>query len=583
MATVDAGELLARTLVAAGVRDVFALHGGHLDSFLKGCSRHGVRLIDTRHEATAGHAAEAYARTTGRIGVCAITAGPGFTNSYTAIVQAFVNAVPILFITSSPPLRETQLNVLQGGFDQVAAAAPVTKWAHRVTNPERVPDLVSLAMRTAYGGRPGPVLLEIPIDVFFTPIDERRATRPTGFRVERPAPAPAALQRALDVLRRARRPMLLLGGGALFPMCHDVVLRLADTTGIPIFTTGKAYGMLPADHPSNCGGPAGLDALRAAGTPPDVVMLLGARQGMFAGGRGFGVLPEDATLIQVDIDPAEIGRIRPVEVAIAAGCRETLEAMLDAGVAWPDWRAWADRVRATPSPIERELSSESVIAEDGRLHPFHATIALVDALGPDTIYALDGGEMGAWLGMVARSTVPGGVMRSGYLGTLGHSFGFAIGAQVAHPDRRVVQIAGDGAFGFHLQQVDTMVRHDLPIVSVVYNNVSWGMSLHGQEAMFGRGSGMISRLRDTDYDRVAIALGASGERVGDFEAIRPAVRRALDARRTAVLNLEISGDVVHPAMREMVRQPGPDVEVVIPYYESIPVLPTPGESVANRT
>ena len=581
MAKVDAGELLARTLVSAGVRDVFALHGGHLDSFLQGCSRNGVRLIDTRHEATAGHAAEAYARTTGRIGVCAITAGPGFTNSYTAIVQAFVNAVPILFITSSPPLRETELNVLQGGFDQVAAAAPVTKWAHRVTNPERVPDLVSLAMRTAYGGRPGPVLLDIPIDVFFTPIDERRATRPTRFQVERPAPAPAVLRRALDVLGRAQRPVLLLGGGALFPPCHDVVRRFADATRVPIFTTGKAYGMLPADHPSNGGGPAGLGALQAAGTPPDVVVLLGARQGMFAGGRGFGLLPEDATLIQVDVDPTEIGRIQPVEVAIAAGCREMLQAMLDDARAWPDWGAWAERVRATPSPTEQALSSESVIAEDGRLHPFHATKALVDALGPDTIYALDGGEMGAWLGMVARSTVPGGVMRSGYLGTLGHSFGFAIGAQVAHPDRRVVQIAGDGAFGFHLQELDTMVRHELPIVCIVYNNVSWGMSLHGQEAMFGRGSGVISRLRDTDYDRVGTAFGAYGERVRDFEEIRPAVRRALDARRPAVLNLEISGDVVHPVMREMVRQPGPGVEVVIPYYESVPVLPALVETAAS--
>ena len=190
MATVNAGQLLARTLAEADIADVFALHGGHLDTFLQGCREHGVRLIDTRHEATAGHAAEAYARTTGRVGVCAVTAGPGFTNAFTALANAYLDAVPIVVLTSSPPLREAERNVLQGGFDQLAAAAAVTKWAHRVTHPERVPELLALALRTAYGGKPGPVLLEVPIDVFFTPVDERLVPRPTGFAVERPARPP---------------------------------------------------------------------------------------------------------------------------------------------------------------------------------------------------------------------------------------------------------------------------------------------------------------------------------------------------------------------------------------------------------
>ena len=569
MAKVDAGELLARTLVQAGVQDVFALHGGHLDSFLQGCQRHGIRLIDTRHESTAGHAAEAYARTTGRIGVCAVTAGPGFTNSFTSIANAYLDAIPVLFITSSPPLREAELNVLQGGFDQVAAATPVTKWAHRVTNPERIPDLVSLAIRKAYGGRPGPVLLDIPIDVFFTPVEERLATNPTGFQVERPAPAPRVLAEALALLRQAQRPAMIVGGGVLFPPCSAEIRSFADATGIPVFTTGKAHGMLPADHPANCRGTSGMGMLSAMGFAPDVVLLMGALQGLHTGGRSGRAIPGEAKLIQVDIEPAEIGRIREADVAIAAGCRETILAMLADPGPWPDRSAWTARAKAASAPFEQPFTAVPVVAPGGRLHPFHVAKAIFDTLGPDPIVILDGGEAPLWASTFLGSTLPGGVLTNGYLGALGVGFGFAIGAQVAHPERRVVQIAGDGAFGFHALELDTLVRHNLPVVTIVFNNTVWGMSIHGQEAAFGAGSGVISSLGDADYERVASAFGGYGERVSNFEQVGPAVQRALDSGLPGVVNVEIAPEVVHPVTTFMVGAASIPGEVVIPYYENI--------------
>ena len=579
MAKVDAGELLARALAAAGVHDVFALHGGHLDSFLQACPRNGIRLIDTRHESTAGHAAEAYARTTGQVGVCAITAGPGFTNSYTSIANAYLDAVPVLYITSSPPLREVELNVLQGGFDQVAAATPVTNWAHRVTSPERIPDLVSLALRKAYGGRPGPVLLEIPIDVFFTPVDERLATPTTGFDVSRPAPAPEVLRRALDLLRQAERPAIVAGGGTLFPSCAAELRQLADRTRIPVYTTGKAHGMLPVEHPANCRGAGGLGMLQTTGAAPDLVLLLGARQGMYTGGRSGRIIPNAAKLIQVDIEAAEIGRIRAADVAIAAGCRETLQAMLADPAPWPDWSAWADRAKAASGPFEQPFASLPAAAASGRLHPFHAAKAAFDSFGPDVIVTIDGGETGAWSGMFSRSSAPGGVLTNGYLGALGVGFGFAVGAQVAHPERRVVQVAGDGAVGFHLQEIDTMVRHNLPIVTIVFNNTAWGMSIHGQEGIYGAGAGVISRLKDTNYEQVAIALGGYGERVGNFEQIGPAIQRSLASGLPALVNLEIAPDVVHPLMGMMVGPASRPGEIVIPYYENIPPPPEDGAAI----
>src|SRR5258708_354084 len=218
MARITGGAALAKSLRALGVTEVFTLHGGHLDSFLVACPDEEIRLTDTRHEATAGHAAEAYARATGKIGVCVITAGPGFANSLTAMVDAWLDAVPVLFIAGSPPLREVATNPLQGGFDQVAMAAPVTKWSHRITNAERIADLVDKAVRTALTGRPGPVFLEVPIDVMFAPLAAEALALPQRPALaSRPAPTPPAVEAILTLLAEAPRPPGSLGGGAPSP------------------------------------------------------------------------------------------------------------------------------------------------------------------------------------------------------------------------------------------------------------------------------------------------------------------------------------------------------------------------------
>lgn len=414
------------------------------------------------------------------------------------------------------------------------------------------------------------MLLEIPIDVFFARVDERLVSRTTGFDVARPAPNPEPLRQALDILRQAERPALVAGGGTLFPSCSDEIRLLADRTGIPVYTTGKAHGMLPVGHPSNCRGAGGLGILQAMGAPPDVVLLMGARQGMYTGGRSQRVIPPSATLIQVDLDPGEIGRIREADVGIAAGCRETLQAMLNDPGAWPDWSIWAARAKAAGGAAEGPFTSLSATTPSGRIHPFFAAKAAFDAFGSDAIVTIDGGETSAWAGMFSRSSVPGGVLTNGYLGALGVGSGFAIGAQVAHPERRVVQVAGDGAVGFHLLEVDTMVRHGLPIVTIVFNNTAWGMSIHGQEGIYGSGSGVIASLNDTSYERVAIALGGYGERVGNFEDVGPAIQRSMASGLPSVVNLEIAPDVVHPIMSMMVGPAAAPGETVIPYYENIP-------------
>lgn len=568
--TVNGGELLARALSDGGITEVFTLHGGHLDAFYVACGDHGIRLTDTRHESSAGHAADAYARLTGNVGVCVVTSGPGFTNAYTAIVNAYLDRTPTLFIVGAPPLRETETNPLQGGFDQVAAAEPVTKWAYRLTEARRIPEIVALAIRKATSGAPGPVLLEVPIDVMFGQTDAAAVRRPaTGAVPSAPAPDRAAVQQALDVLAEAKNPVIISGGGVVFARAAEELVSFAETVGVPVFSPGKSDGAIPAGHRLAAGGLLALGALPMLGAPtPDVVLLLGARTGMFTGGRA-SMFP-GARIIQVDLDAAEIGRMHDVAVPIVADCRATLEALTAAAAerSWPDWSEWVS-VATGAQRFHEALYTDDTTAS-GRIHPYFAAKAVVESCPPGTIFVLDGAEAPAWAEFFARTEIPSGVLRLGYLGALGVGPGFAIGAARAHPDAPVVLITGDGAAGFHPQEFDTMARHGMPVVTVVFNNAVWGMSIHGQQAVYGEKCAVVTELADSAYEKVAEAFGGHGERVRTADAIPDAMRRALSAGVPTCLNLEIDPAVVHPLTTMMLGDVKATDEIVIPYYENLP-------------
>lgn len=568
--TVSGGDLLARALADAGVAEVFTLHGGHLDAFLVACGKYDVRLTDTRHESSAGHAADAYARVTGSLGVCVVTSGPGFTNAYTAIANAYLDRTPTLFIVGGPPLRESETNPLQGGFDQVAAAAPVTKWAYRLTEAARIPEIVSLAVRKATTGAPGPVLLEVPIDVMFGEADEAEVRYPARYALDaRSVPSDSVVHQALDVLQGAQHPVIVIGGGVTFSRAADALVAFAETVGVPVFYPGKSDGAIPASHRLAAGGLLGLGALSALGAPtPDVVLLVGARAGMFTGGRA-SMFP-GARIVQVDLDAAEIGRMQDVAVAIVADCRETLRALQAAAADrdWPDWSEWV-HTAVQAQQFHRALYPDAA-TPSGRMHPYFAARAVVEACPPGTTFVLDGAEAPAWAEFFATTETVGGVLRLGYLGTLGVGPGFAIGAARARPAAPVVLITGDGAAGFHLGEFDTMARHGMPVLTVVFNNAIWGMSVHGQQAVYGDGGVVVSELADSSYEKVAEAFGGYGERVGEVDEIAAAVQRAFAAQVPACLNLEIDPHTVHPLTTMMLGDVTATDAIVVPYYENLP-------------
>jgi acetolactate synthase-1/2/3 large subunit len=580
MASVDGGELFVRMLERAGIDTVFTLHGGHLDAILQAAAAHEIRLIDMRHEQAAGHAADGWARTTGRVGVAIVTAGPGFTDCVTAIANAYLDCVPTLFVAGAAPLREAETLPLQGGLDQVAVATPITKWAHRVTHTERIPDLTAQALRIASSGRPGPVFLEIPIDVLFSRVEEESAPMPSR-TVPDTAPAPPAevIDQVIAMLEGAERPAILVGGGAWFSGCEAELRTFAERTRIPVFSNGKAHGLLPASHPLCGRGFTNLAIAAGVGASADLALVLGARLGLFAGGRGARLIPAGAKLVQVDIAAEEIGRNREADLAIVADCRETLRALnaVAAGRSWPERDEWRQAVQGVATG-HRTAFSAALQQDKPPIHPYRLATEVAKALPEHAIVTADGGETSSWMDMVADVHHAGHWLSHGYLGCLGTGMPFAIAAQVAHPEKPVLCIIGDGSVGLNFSEFDTMVRHQLPIVTVVNNDQIWGMSAHGQDLIYGEGRRVVTELGATRYDLAAAGFGCHAEHVVEPQDLPAALARAFASGKPACINVMSDPSVIAPVTLAMVGgarsekptdRDGGDGSIPIPYYEDL--------------
>ncbi|MCZ2110923.1 MAG: thiamine pyrophosphate-binding protein, partial [Dehalococcoidia bacterium] len=355
MALIGGGEMLVRALEQQGVREVFALSGGHLDPIFQACDQHGFRLVDTRHEAAAAHMADGFARTTGRPGVAIVTAGPGVANAVTGVANAWMDAIPMICIGGRSPLRDEDRLSLQN-LDQVGLMSPITKWARTVFHPERIPEYIAMAWRHAVSGRPGPVFLDIPVDILYTPAEESNLPAYEHFAPEgRPAASVASIERALDALCAAERPCILAGGGVMFSGAQDELREFAAMARIPVLANSKARGAVSERTDLGYGsfGFIAHPLLHAqAGGPPDVILMLGARVGMFTGSSGGvgqpSVIPPNATLIQLDIEPEEIGRIRDVQIGLVGDIRESLRILIERarGRQFRDHERWISALAA---------------------------------------------------------------------------------------------------------------------------------------------------------------------------------------------------------------------------------------------
>ncbi len=579
MGTIAGGEMLVRALESQGVREVFALSGGHLDPIFQACYEHDVRLIDTRHEAAATHMADGFARVTGRPGVAFVTAGPGVANAITGVANAWMDAVPMVCIGGRSPVRDEDRLALQN-LDQVALMAPITKYARTVIQPERIPEYVAAAWRHAVSGRPGPVFLDIPVDVLFTPVDEERVPTYQRFAPEgRPAASAESVDRALDALCAAERPAIIAGGGLRFSDGQDVLREFASLARIPVFGNPKGRGAVSERTDLGYGNPGLManPAVRAAaGGPPDVVLLIGARVGMHTGSSGGpqapSLIPADATLIQVDIEPEEIGRIREVQIGLVGDARETLRLFIDRsrGRQLRDHERWIDAL-VSARTAARGVFEEPASRPEPPIHQARLAREVADFLDGDSVLVADGGETSQWMSGQAVVESTGSYLTHGYLGCLGVGIPFGLAAKVACPERRVLTIIGDGSAGLNIAEFDTAVRHEIPLVTVINNDQGWGMIRHGQLQRYERTVG--AELGSVRYDLVAAGFGAHAELVTEPEEIRPGLERAFASGRPACLN--VMTDPTQPYRAPGARQPTAEQrraqeettkEVELPYY-----------------
>jgi len=548
MPMVTGGELLVRTLLRANVKNIFGLHGAHLETIFQSCLDHHIPITDTRHEVAAGHAAEGYARATRSLGVAMATAGPGFTNIITSMANAYLDRTPVLYISGSSGLNQAETNTLQSGLDQVAVATPITKWAHRITVAQDIPRLVAQAVRLATSSPTGPVLLDMPMDVLITQVDEASVSVPENVLVDsRALPEPRAVDEALKLLASAARPVIMVGAAAYFSDAGAELRAFVEATGVPVFSDFQAHGLLPSNHPLYGGTFHKMADLSAPDQRPDLVLAVGVRFGLFTLGMSDLAVPLAAKIIHIEVDPKEIGRLRQVAVPIVADPRETLRAMnLSAkSQKWPDRSRWQQTVRN--AKVERCKRMQKDLERVGPpMHPLQAVSAIVDNIAEDTIIIGDGAEAYHWMNEVIRQKHPGSYITHGFLGAVGFGLGLSLGAQVAHPKRPVLCLVGDGAIGFTIAEFDTMVRRNLPIVAVVMNNHSWAASQHFQEIVSGKNRLSATELRDANYHEVAAAFGAHGQRVTDVKDLGPAIKAAFASGKPACINVSIDVAPIPP-------------------------------------
>jgi acetolactate synthase-1/2/3 large subunit len=533
------GRLVARRLKAHGITKLFTLSGGHLFSIYDGCREEGIELVDVRHEQTAAFAAEGWAKVTRELGVCALTAGPGVTNGMSAIASAGQNDSPILVLGGRAPQMRWGQGSLQE-IDHVPFVRPLAKLAATPESTSEIPGLVDDAIRAALTPHTGPAFVDFPLDHVFmsAPDPEAAAVAPRPWTG--PAADGPALSRAAVLLGEAERPAIMAGTGLYWGRGEEQLRRLAEDLGIPVFLNGLGRGCLPADHELF------FSRARGAGLgQADVVLVIGVPLDFRL---GFGAaIAADAEIVVIDV--AEPRREHPREVA--AELYGALPATLDAlrELAGGDWdrsarAAWVSALRATE---DEKRAGEAAQLADPRapLHPMRIYGELAQVLDRNAIIIGDGGDFVSYAGRVVNSFEPGCWLDPGPYGCLGTGPGYALAAKLAKPDRQVVLLLGDGAFGFSGMDFDTLARHNVPVVAIVGNNGIWALEKHPMEALYGYS--VAADLRpETRYDQMAAALGCEGELVKTPDELRPALERGLASTRPTVINVLTDPTIAYP-------------------------------------
>jgi acetolactate synthase I/II/III large subunit len=536
------GHLVAKALKNEGVDTIFTLCGGHIIDIYDGCIDEGIRIIDVRHEQVAAHAADGYARQTGRLGCVVTTAGPGCTNAVTGIATAFRSESPVLHIGGQGALTQHKMGSLQD-LPHVDLMTPITKFAATVPATERVADMIAMAAREAFSGAPGPVYLEIPRDVLDREVDMAKAIipQPGKYRAStRSLGDPRDIEKLADILVDAERPAILYGQQVWTARGHEQAIALLRELDIPGYFNGASRGLLPPGDPHHFDRTrtqafANADVIVIVGTPFDFRMGYGKR------------ISKELKLIQIDMDYATVGKNRDISLGLVGDPGVILGAVLQAA----SGRIKTGKRQARQQWLKQLDDAEKAATEklmplfksnNTPIHPYRVAWEINEFLKDDTIYIGDGGDVVTISAQAVRPRRPGQWMDPGALGSLGVGTGFAIAAGLAHPSKEVLCYYGDGSFGMTAFDMETANRFGVPYLAVIGNNSAMNQIRYGQLAKYGEQRGNVGNLLgDVPFGKFAEMLGGYGEEVRDPAQIAPALQRARESvrrlHRSAVINI----------------------------------------------
>ena len=520
---------------------IFTLVGDHLNEVLSVAAARGLKIIDFRHESGVTHAADCWARLTRKPALSLVTGGPGHTNALTGIATAQLSGSPLIAVSGAPAINMRGRVVFQD-IDQVGMARPVCKWAAEAASVAQIPFLLSRAYSESSNGRKGATHLTIPVDLF-------TGSAATGLNVVLPreagpvAPDRGDVKRAIRLLRSAKKPVVIAGSGVWWSDAGTELYAFLQRTKLPYFSVTLARGIISDLYKYNMGYADGAlnKAVHSAFPEADVVLVLGKRIDYRLAMGGERLFSPSAKFIQVDIHEQELGNNRNLELGICGDVKATLKAMLEE-LDRESWKPlpWVMRTRLLHQQWQEELKAlASANAGNKPMHPASFFAELLRTMPVTPLYAWDGGDFIHWGRAMFPATEAGGWMRIGPLGTIGSALPNAIAMQLHKPDRPVVMITGDGSLGFYIAELDTAVRHNLPVIVIVGNDGGWGLERELQGEL--NGTNVACELRRTRYDVVMKGFGGAGETINRVDQVESAVKRAFASNKPYLLNVNIKG------------------------------------------
>jgi len=544
-----AAQLVVEALQDKEVQYVFSLSGGHITPIYQYLENSEITIFDTRHEQAAVFMAEAWGRLSRKPGVALVTAGPGFTNALTAIANARLSNAPILLIAGCVGLESNDKLDLQD-MKQLPVIEPMVKKAFVCHKPERVYEYVDMAYRTACSGRPGPVYLELPVDVLNATPDEAKIRKTNTNIISKPCDSNAAIE-VIELLQQKKKPIIIAGSGAWYADASKALIEFVESTGIPVFTNASGRGVVPDTHPLCFESSLAIrpGAALYANFNADMVILLGNRVSLY---YIFGdIFNKDATLVQVDIEPEEIGRNRSIHKGIvsdvAAFINECNHIIKQKKLNVKEqFTSWVSELKKADEDSKKQ-AQEQWFSNAVPIHPMRVAYEVNQIMDKeDDVVVSDGGDAQIWMGMTRTVKKGGTYLDSGLYGCLGVGIPFSNAAKLYYKNSRVVLFTGDGSLGFNFMEIETSIRKGLPITIVVSNDLGWGMIRHSQVLRMGHPVKEGTYIGNIPYHKLVEALGGKGYCVEKPDDIKAAIVDALQTNTVTLVNVMTDPDTISP-------------------------------------